>query len=93
MTPPIPEQLHAAASWAEQEAAAELERAPDSEPGYGLTVRPLRYLARRVAAGDLDMSRLAPPQPNEGAWGGLIARLRQIGIDVWEMCPRAEEAA
>lgn len=93
MSPPIPEQLHAAATWAEQEAAAERDREPESEPGYELTAKPLRWLARRVAAGDLDLSRLAPPSPTESAWSGLLTRLRRIGIDVWEMCGKPEVRA
>ncbi len=89
----IPEQLRAAAAWAEQEAAAERDREPESDPGYELTAKPLRWLASRVAAGDLDMSRLAPPQPEEGTWSGLLTRLRRIGIDVWEMTSRGEVRA
>lgn len=90
MTPSIEDQLIIAASWAEQEAAAERDRAPDSEPGYDLTAKPLRWLARRAAAGDIDLSRLAPPSPTESAWSGLLARLKRIGIDVWEMTGRPE---
>ncbi len=81
MTRTIPEQLRDAATWAE------------STPGYKVTARRLRWLAKHVEAGDLDMSRLAPPSDTEGAWSGLVARLKAIGVDVWEMCPRAEEAA
>ncbi len=93
MSTDVTTQLHAAATWAEQEAAAERDREPESEPGYELTVRPLRMLARYVAQGDLDMSRLAPPSETEGVYSGLVARLRQIGIDVWEMCGKPEVRA
>jgi hypothetical protein len=81
MTPPVVEQLHAAAAWAVD------------HHGYDVTAPLLRYLARHVAAGALDLSRLAPPGANESPWSGLVARLARIGIDVWEMCPRAQEAA
>jgi hypothetical protein len=81
VTPTITEQFYAAAAWAVD------------HPGYEVTARPLRYLVRHAEAGALDLSRLAPPSETEGAYSGLVARLRAIGIDVWEMCPRAEEAA
>lgn len=89
MTAAIAAQLHAAATWAEEQAPSD----SDAVPGFKATAKPLRWLARRVVAGDIDLSRLPPPSPTESPWGGLLARLRRIGIDVVEMCPRAEEAA
>ena len=80
MSATITSQLLAAATWAE------------STPGYEATARPLRWLARMVTRGDLDLSRLPPPSPTESVWSGLVARLRRIGVDVWEMCPCAEAA-
>lgn len=81
MTAPVASQLLAAAAWAAK------------EPGYEPTAPLLRFLARATEAGSLDLSRLPPPVPDEGAWGGLLARLRRIGIDVVEMCPRTEVGA
>jgi hypothetical protein len=81
VTPTIPEQLFAAAAWAVD------------HPGYDVTAPLLRLLARHVAAGALDLSRLAAPIEGEGAWSGLVRRLKCIGVDVWEMCPPAQEAA
>lgn len=78
MSAPIAGQLLAAATWAM------------TEPGYEVTAPLLRFLARAVEAGALDMSRLPPPVADEGAWGGLLARLKGIGVDVWDMCPRVE---
>ena len=78
MSTTIAAQLLAAAAWAE------------ATPGYEVTARPLRWLARHVARGELDLSRLPPPAPGEGTFGGLLARLRRIGVDVWEMCGARE---
>jgi hypothetical protein len=47
MSPPVAEQLRAAAAWAVD------------HPGYDVTAPLLRYLARHVEAGALDLSRLA----------------------------------
>jgi hypothetical protein len=81
MSTAIAGQLLAAAAWAA------------AEPGYEVTAPMLRLLAWYVRTGELDLSGLAPPAPDEGQWGGLVARLKVIGIDVWEMCPQRQEAA
>ena len=69
----VPAQLHAAATFA------------DSDPAYRPTANLLRYLARHIAAGALDVSKLPPPLPDEGAWAGAVRRLRAIGVDVMAM--------
>ncbi len=74
MSHDIVTQLLAAAAWAA------------TEPAYEHTARLLRYLARHVAAGALDLSGLPPQREGEGAWAGVIRRLRTIGVDVIEMC-------
>lgn len=81
MSPTISQQFRAAAAWAVD------------QPDYAVTAPLLRLLARYVEAGELDLSRLAPPSATESTWGGLVARLRAIGVDVWEMCPPVREAA
>jgi hypothetical protein len=73
MSATIAEQLHVAATWA------------DTDPAYRPTAPLLRYLARHIAAGALDVSRLPPPLPDEGAWAGAVRRLAQIGVDVMAM--------
>jgi hypothetical protein len=77
----IAAQLLAAAAWAE------------ATPGYEVTAPPLRLLVWYARTGELDLSRLPPPAPDEGTFGGLLARLRRIGVDVWEMCGAREAGA
>lgn len=81
MSATIAKQLLAAAAWAA------------TEPGYEVTAPLLRFLARAVEAGSLDMSRLPPPSPTESVWSGLLMRLEKIGIDVIAMCPAREVEA
>lgn len=74
MSTPVAEQLHAAAAWAA------------TDPAYEHTARLLRYLARHAEAGAIDLSGLEAPSPTEGAWAGVVRRLKRIGVDVVAMC-------
>ena len=59
MSHPIAAQLIDAAEWAEL------------MPDYKITAPRLRWLAKHVEAGEIDLSRLSPPSETEGAFSGL----------------------
>jgi len=75
VSPSIHDQLARAAAWSEEH----------HEPGtFAQSAPTLRHLLAEHDRGALDLSALPEPRPGEGVRSGLLDRLRDVGIDVWE---------